>query len=112
MNREERRKYISKIKNDKRASICPVCGNKSLFYSAPQLKPYEGTKEKFIAEDFETVIKCEVCNNIVLQRPAIAKLIPPGIYLPLPLDIFQMALKYEEEHPEEAAEIIEEKDNK
>lgn len=101
MNRKERRKYASKIKNDKRASVCPLCGYKSLFYSAPQLKPYEGTKETFVAEDFDTVIKCEVCGGVVLANDAVTKLIRPGVYLPMALDIFQMALKYEEEHPEE-----------
>ena len=101
MNREQRRKYEAKIKNDKRASICPKCGYKSLFYSQPVLKPYEGTKEKFVAEDFDVVIKCEVCGETVLANPAVTKLIRPGVYLPMPLDIFQMALKYEDEHPEE-----------
>lgn len=101
MNREQRRKYASKIKGDKRASTCPLCGYKSLFYSAPVLKPYEGEKETFVAEDFDTVIKCDVCGGTVLANAAITKLIKPGVYLPLPLDVFQMALKYEEEHPEE-----------
>ena len=97
MNREQRRAYETKIKNDKRASVCPKCGYKSLFYSAPQLKPYEGVKEKFVAEDFDVVIKCEVCDEVVLANEAVTKLIRPGVYLPLPLDIFELALKYEEE---------------
>lgn len=100
MNREQRRKYATKIKNNKAASRCPLCGNRSLFYSAPQLKPYKGVKETFVAEDFDVVIKCEVCDGVVLSNPNVTKLIKPGIYLPFPLDIFEMALKYEEEHPE------------
>lgn len=101
MNREQRRAYASKIKGDKRASKCPLCGYTSLFYSAPVLKPYEGVKEKFVAEDFDVVIKCDVCGGTVLANDAITKLIKPGVYLPLPLDIFEMALKYENDHPEE-----------
>ncbi len=101
MNREQRRKYASKIKGDKRASKCPLCGNMSLFYTEPQLKPYEGMKEDFTKDDFDTVVKCEVCGQVVLANEAVTRLIQPGIYLPLPLDIFTMALQYEEEHPEE-----------
>ena len=76
----------------------------SLFYSAPQLKPYEGTKEKFVAEDFDVVIKCDVCGGTVLANPAVTKLIQPGVYLPLPLDIFTLALQYEEEHANDESE--------
>ena len=101
LNREERRRYQQKIKNDKRASECPLCQNKSLFYTEPQLLPYEGIKEKFTRDDFKVVIKCEVCNQVVLDSPAISKLMQPGIYLPLPLDIFMLALKHEEENPDD-----------
>lgn len=107
MNREQRRKYQAKIKGNKAVSKCPLCGYDSLFYSAPQLKPYEGVKETFVAEDFDTVIKCEICDGVVLANPAVTKLIRPGVRLPLPLDIFQMALKYEEEHPEGTEEVNE-----
>lgn len=102
MNREQRRAYAAKIKGDKRASKCPLCGYKSLFYSQPVLKPYEGTKETFVKEDFDVVIKCEVCGGTVLANEAVTKLIRPGVYLPLPLDIFTMALQYEEEHNDDA----------
>ena len=54
-----------------------------------------------IPGDFDVVIKCDVCGGTVLANDAITKLIKPGVYLPLPLDIFEMALKYENEHPEE-----------
>ena len=103
MNREQRRKYQNSIKNNKAKSKCPLCGYESCFVSVPVLKPYEGVKEKFVAEDFDTVIKCEICDGTVLEGPSITKLIRPGIRLPLPLDIFQMALQYEENHPEEEA---------
>jgi hypothetical protein len=101
MNREQRRKYQNSIKNNKAKSKCPLCGYESCFVSVPVLKPYEGVKEKFVAEDFDTVIKCEICDGTVLKGPSITKLIRPGVRLPLPLDIFQMALQYEENHPEE-----------
>jgi hypothetical protein len=101
MNREQRRKYQNSIKNNKAKSKCPLCGYESCFVSVPVLKPYEGVKEKFVAEDFDVVIKCEICDGTVLEGPSITKLIRPGVRLPLPLDIFQMALQYEENHPEE-----------
>ena len=101
LNREQRRKYQNSIKNNKAKSKCPLCGYESCFVSVPVLKPYEGVKEKFVAEDFDTVIKCEICDGTVLEGPSITKLIRPGIRLPLPLDIFQMALQYEENHSEE-----------
>ena len=71
------------------------------------MKPYEGTKETFVAEDFDVVIKCEICGGTVLEGPAVTKLIRPGVRLPLPLDVFQLALKYEEEHPEKDTNEIE-----
>lgn len=101
MNREQRRAYAAKIKNDKRASECPLCHTKALFYTEPQLLPYEGEKEKFTKDDFKVVVKCEACRQVVLDSPAVTKLIQPGVYLPLPIDVFITALKYEEEHPEE-----------
>ena len=101
-NRAERRIYERKIKNDKRASKCPKCGHLALFYSKAVLKPYEGTKEKFDREDFDVQICCEACDAIIYEGGEVNKLVPPGIYLPLPLDIFDYALR----HPE-----ITEKDN-
>ena len=53
MNREQRRKYEAQIKGKKNASICPLCGYKSLFYSEPVLKPYEGEKSEFSKDDFD-----------------------------------------------------------
>ena len=82
-------------------SKCPKCGYDSLFVTVPVLKPYEGVKEKFVAEDFDIVVKCEICDSTVLESETLTKLIAPGVYLPLPLDIFEMALKYENSHPEE-----------
>ena len=95
-NREERRAYERKIKNDKRASKCPVCSHLSLFYTKATLKPYEGTKEKFEKEDFDTQVCCESCGAVIYEGEEVSKLIPPGVYLPLPLDIFDYALR----HPE------------
>ena len=101
MNREERRQYQRKIKNDKRASECPLCHNKSLFYTEPQLLPYEGEKTEFTKDDFKVIVKCETCGQIVLDSPAVTKLIQPGVYIPLPIDIFIMALNHEEEEEKE-----------
>lgn len=97
MNREEKRLYWRKIKNDKRAGICPLCKNRTLFYTVGTLKPYEGTKTEFKKEDFEVAIKCEVCGQIVLEDEELCKLIPPNAYLPLPLDIFKIALNKNKE---------------
>ena len=93
MNRAQKREYERKIKNDKRAGICPECGCRTLFYTEGKLKPYEGTKTEFKKEDFDTIVKCEVCGSTVLEGEELSKLVPPNIYLPLPLDIFKMALE-------------------
>lgn len=95
-NRTERRAYERKIKNDKRASKCPKCGHLALFYTKAVLKPYEGTKEKFEKEDFDVQVCCEACDAVIYEGEEVTKLVPPGIYLPLPLDIFDYALR----HPE------------
>lgn len=108
MNREQRRKYAMKIKNDKRASECPLCHNKSLFFTEPQLLPYEGEKKEFTKDDFKVVVKCEVCGQVVLDSPAVTKLIQPNVYLPLPIDIFIMALKHEEEEEKQNETGLEE----
>ena len=101
LNREQRRAYATKIKNDKRASECPLCHYKSLFFTEPQLLPYKGEKTEFTKDDFKVVVKCEVCGQVVLDSPAVTKLIQPGVYIPLPIDIFIMALKHEEEEEKE-----------
>lgn len=93
-NREERRAYERKIKNDKRASKCPICGYKSLFYTKAQLKPYDGIKKEFTKDDFDTQICCEVCDSVIYEGEEVSKLVPPGIILPLPLDIFDYALRH------------------
>lgn len=108
MNRQQKRDYAKKIKGDKRASVCPLCGVKSLFYSTAELLPYEGTKSEFTKDDFKVVVKCEVCGGTVLDSPAVTKLIQPGIYLPLPLDIFTLALQHEEADEEDAETTDEE----
>ena len=101
MNREERRKYQKEIKKDKRASKCPQCGYLSLFYttSLPTGNYDVITKEDGATENiphYETAVKCEVCGATIYWGEDVTKLIPAGIYLPLPLDIFDYALR----HPE------------
>ena len=93
MNREQRRKYAKQIKNDKIASICPECGHKARFFTSAR-----GTKD--------TVLKCEVCDKIVREGEELTKLIPPGVYLPIPLKTLDNMLlaeaeKIEEEHDEQ-----------
>ena len=101
MNREQRRAHNKKIRGDKRASICPLCGNKSLFYAQPVLKPYEGEKEEFVAEDFDLVINCEVCQGTVFKSDKLPEYIKPASYVTLPIDTFINAIKYAEEHPDD-----------
>ena len=96
MNRAERRAYEKSIHNDKRASICPKCEGKALFYTIGELKPEAQNKEKPEKEDFNTKVICERCKATIYEGDEISKLVPPGIYLSLPLDIFDYALH----HPE------------
>ncbi len=96
MNRAERRAYEKSIHNDKRASICPKCKGKALFYTIGELKPEAQNKEKPEKEDFNTKVICERCKATIYEGDEVSKLVPPGIYLPLPLDIFDYALQ----HPE------------
>lgn len=102
-NREERRAYEKKIHNDKRASKCPICKHISLFYSVGELKPEAKEKEKPEKEDFNTKIICENCGTTVYEGEDVSKLIPPGIYLPMKIDIFEYALRHKKE--------LEEKEN-
>lgn len=88
MNREQRRKYAKQIKNDKIASICPECGHKARFFTTAR-----GEKD--------TVLKCEVCNAIVREGEELTKMMPPGLYLPLPLEKLDKALLYEASRIEE-----------
>ena len=107
-NREERRAYEKKIHNDKRASKCPICKHISLFYSVGELKPEAKEKEKPEKEDFNTKIICESCGATVYEGEEVGKLVPPGIYLPLKLDIFEYALRHpqEEEKDETNSESV------
>ncbi len=107
-NRAQRRDYERQIKKDKRASKCPKCGYRSLFYSAQvptgefDVETNEDGTTKTIVKK-TTAIKCEVCDEIIYMGEDVEKLVPAGIILPLPLDIFDYALR----HPE----IIEPEDN-
>ncbi len=91
-NRADRRKYAKLVSKDPRADICPICGNKALFYTTS--KDHDGT-----------VVKCQLCTGIVFDGPKAAKLFPPGIILPYKLDIFRLALKgVKDDEPKETNE--------
>jgi len=100
LNRTQYRAYLRKNKKNKNLSICPKCNHKSLFYSTAR-------------GENDTVIKCDVCKDIVFEGPDVTRMVPPGIYLPLPLDIFEIALKTppEEENKVQDAEYVEVKEN-
>lgn len=74
LNREQRRAYAKRVKNDRTASICPKCGNKSHLRSK--------------TVDTNTALICEVCGEIVRHGPEITKAVPPGIVLPMSLEVF------------------------
>ena len=98
MNREQKRAYQKKIKNDRRACDCPLCGNKSLFYSDYEITiPYtgEGGKSGPPGEEVMPCIKCEVCGKAVLKDKAIQNLLPHHTYVPMPLPLFELALNEE-----------------
>lgn len=72
MNRAQRRAYAKTIKNSKMVSICPECGNKSRFFTTAR-----GEKD--------TVLKCEVCGEIIREGEELTQLLPPGVFWPGPL---------------------------
>ena len=88
MNREQRRKYDRQVKNDRMASICPECGHKSRFHTHAR-----GEKD--------TVLLCERCGAIVREGEELTRMMPPGIYLSIPLDILDQALLAEATRIEE-----------
>lgn len=90
MNREQRRQYDRNIKKVKNASVCPECNHLAQFFTTAR-----GEKD--------TILKCERCGAIVREGEELTKLMPPGLYCPIPLDVLDKALL------EEAARI-EEKD--
>ena len=96
-NREQRREYERKIKKDKRVSTCPLCHRPALFYTATKIKAdIPEDKKELQKEDFDVILVCENCGQIVHDEPEVGKLMQPGIYLPIKLDIFEYALR----HPE------------
>ena len=101
-NREERRKYERAIKKDKRASKCPLCGRPALFFTQGRIKPEAKEKEKLEKKDIDVVLVCENCGQVVHDEPEVGKLLQPGIYLPLKLDIFEYALR----HPDEVDKAL------
>lgn len=90
MNREQRRRYAKQIKNDRRASICPACNNRSLF------------KSQSLGGD--VVITCETCDAVVRNDPGLARSIPPNIYLPFPLHALDVLLKMKEDEERQKQE--------
>ena len=82
MNREQRRKYDKQVKNAQYTSICPECNAKARFYSTAR-----GEKD--------TVLKCERCGAIVREGEELTRMMPPGIYLPMPLRSLDTALLME-----------------
>ena len=104
MNREQRRAYAKRIKNNSVASICPKCGNKALFYTTKV--EYPGIE----TANFE--VKCQVCDGTVLEGEDVKRVAPPGITLPIPLEQFKKIVIYEAERAaREEAEKKHEKRN-
>lgn len=68
MNREQRRAYDRKMKNDKLASICPNCGHKAKMRTVARTKT-----------DIDLV--CERCGVVVCANSEAHKYIPAGLYL-------------------------------
>ena len=94
-NREQRREYERKIKKDKRVSTCPLCHRPALFYTATQIKAdIPEDKKELQKEDFDVILVCENCGQIVHDEPEVGKLLQPGLYLPIKLDIFEYALRH------------------
>lgn len=90
LNRAQRRAYAKRVKNDRTASICPKCGNKSRYRSK--------------TVDTDTALICEVCGDIVRHGPDVTKAVPPGIILPLKLEMFDMFMEAAKEQLEENKE--------
>lgn len=118
MNRSARRAYEQKIRKDKRASICPKCGYRSLFFSTsiPTGEFDVETKDDGMTvtkPKYTAAIKCEVCDSIIYMGEDVEKLVPPGIYLPLPIDIFDYALRHPEmlERTEDAEKTVDNSSN-
>ena len=89
MNRKQRRKYDREIKQRKIfTSICPECNHLAAFYTHAR-----GEKD--------TVLICERCGAIVREGEELTKMMPPGLYLPLPLEKLDKALLYEASRIEE-----------
>lgn len=93
LNRAQRRAYAKKIKNNSVASICPKCGNKALFYTTQVSYP---KMDNGVDINFE--VKCQVCDQTVLEGEDVKRVVPPGITLPVPLEQFKKIVLYEAEH--------------
>jgi hypothetical protein len=73
------------IKNSKNVSICPACNTKARFYSVG-------------APGEDTTIHCEICNEKVRSGDVITRSVPPGIVLPMTLEVLDKFIKMEEEN--------------
>ena len=94
MNRAARRAYEREVKKKPNASICPKCKHLAMFFT--QARPKNGIEmnDKLTAEDFNTVLVCERCGEVIHDEPEVGKLLQPGVYLPLKLDLFEYALRH------------------
>ena len=99
LNREQRRKFQRGLKHNKAASICPECGKLSLFFTDAR-----GPKD--------TVVICRICDAVVREGEEVTKLIPPGIWLPNKLEIFDQFLLAEAARIEEENAIELDEDGK
>lgn len=67
MNREQRRAYDKKVKNDKLAAICPVCKHKARMYTTARTPT-------------DIDLMCERCGAVVCANTEAHKYMPAGIY--------------------------------
>lgn len=67
MNREQRRAYDRKVKNDKLAAVCPNCKHKARMFTTARTPT-----------DIDLV--CERCSTVVCANSEAHKYIPAGIY--------------------------------
>lgn len=68
MNREQRRAYDRKVKNDKLASICPNCGHRARMRTVART-----------STDIDLV--CERCGIVVCANSEAHKYVPAGLYM-------------------------------
>lgn len=74
MNRQQRRAYQKRIKNDISASICPICKQRTRFFTT-HFTTGVGPEQ--------VVLKCEINDDIVYDEHKLQNQIPAGIFVPL-----------------------------